>query len=491
MHPYPLFLGLTLLLGALPRPAAAQQIPTPPLTLQAVIAQALDHSAAGRQTLTDRETSYWAWRGYQANYRPQLALQGTLPNFSRVITPVVQPDGTTDFRAVRINNSDIGLTLSQNLGLTGGQVYLGSVVQRFDDFNGNLRRYNNQPFTLGFTQPLGQFNALRWARRIEPLRYQESQRQYAEERETVARQVTELYFDVLLQQVNAAVASQNAQATAELLRVGQARYRLGRLSQSDLLQLELNLLDAQQAQTQAQLDAENAAVDLQAYTGLPGAGAEAPALAVPDPAPQPAVPPAQALALAQQHRAAPLAFQRRQLEAERAVAQARGTTGLQASLTANLGYVNQAADLGATYLNLQNQQQLRLAFSMPLLDWGRQRAIIKTAELSRAQTQLAVTQEARSFEQTVLTQARQLPALAQQLRRAGRADSLAQRRYAIARATYELGRLSLTDLTLASVAKDGARRGYIFALRAGWVAYFRLRALTLYDFERQVPLAAK
>ena len=40
----------------------------------------------------------------------------------------------------------------------------------------------------------------------------------------------------------------------------------------------------------------------------------------------------------------------------------------------------------------------------------------------------------------------------------------------------------------ASAAKDGARRGYIFALRAGWVAFYRLRALTLYDFEKQAPI---
>ncbi|MDO7848743.1 TolC family protein [Hymenobacter sp. M29] len=476
-----LVLNLLMLLN---RSAAAQQIVAQPgstLTLGQVIAQALDRSAVGQQAATNRETGYWAWRGYQANYRPQLGLAGTLPNFSRVILPVVQPDGTTSFQSVRINNSDLALTLSQNIGLTGGQVFVGSQVQRFDDFNGSLRRYNNQPFTLGLTQPLGQFNALRWARRIEPLRYQESQRQYVEERETIAQRVTELYFDVLLQQVNAEVARQNAQATAELLRIGQERYRLGRLSQSDLLQLELNQLNARQAQTQAQLNAENATVDLQAYTGL--TEADAPALAVPDPAPQPAVAPALALEQARQNRSATLSFRRRLLQAERDVAQARGLTGFRATLTANTGYVNQATTLGATYLNLQNQQQVALAFSMPLVDWGRQRSIIKTAELARDQAQHTVAQEERTFEQTVLTQARQFAALAQQLRLAGRADSIAQRRYDIARATYLLGRISLTDLSLASNAKDGAKRDYIFALRACWVAHFRLRALTLYDFE--------
>ena len=483
------FLGLA---AWVMQPAVAQQPTLQPgrgLTLDQIIALALDHSAVGQQALTTRETNYWAWRGYQANYRPQLGLQGTLPNFSRAIAPVVQPDGTTSFQSVRINNSDLGLTLSQNIGLTGGQVFVGSVVQRFDDFNGQLRRYNNQPFTLGLTQPLGQFNALRWARRIEPLRYQESQRQYVEERETIAQRVTELYFDVLLQQVNAEVARQNAQATAELLRIGQGRYRLGRLSQSDLLQLELNLLDAQQAQVQAGLDAENATVSLRTYCALPGT--DTPTLAVPAAAPALAVAPAEALAQAQQHRAATLAFARRQLQATRNVAQARGTTGFLALLTANLGYVNQAPYLLDSYLALQNQQQVALSFTLPLVDWGRRRATIRTAELARDQVTAAVRQDERNFEQTVRTQAAQVPALAGQTRRAARADTLAQRRYAITRATYEAGRLSLTDLTLASAAKDLARRSYILALRAGWVGYYRLRGLTLFDFETQQPLAAE
>ncbi|MBF9236063.1 TolC family protein [Hymenobacter sp. BT683] len=466
-------------------PALAQPATTG-LTLEGVIALALNQSAVGQQAYTTRETSYWAWRGYQANYRPQLGLQGTLPNFSRAIAPVVQPDGTTSFQSVRINNSDLGLTMTQNIGLTGGQVFVGSVVQRFDDFNGQLRRYNNQPFTLGLTQPLGQFNSLRWARRIEPLRYQESQRQYVEERETIAQRVTELYFDVLLQQVNAEVARQNAEATAELLRIGQERFKLGRISQSDLLQLELNLLDARQAQTQAQLNAQNATVDLQAYTGL----ADAPGLAVPASAPQLAVAPTQALEQARLHRSTTLAFRRRLLQAERDVAQARGTTGFQATLTANMGYVNQAASFTDTYVNLQNQQQVGLVFSMPLVDWGRQKSIVKTAELTRDQVRHSVAQEERSFEQTVLTQASQFAALAEQLRLAERADSLAQRRYDIARATYLLGRISLTDLSLASNAKDSAKRTRIFALRACWVAHYRLRALTLYDFEKQAPIVA-
>ncbi len=471
----------------------ANQLSAQTLTLPLLIQQTLTTAAPGQQARAAREGGYWAYRAYQASYRPQLALQGVVPSFNRAIIPVVQPDGTTAFQSVRYNNSLLAVNLTQNIGLTGGQVVVGSQVQRFDDFIRTEKRYNNQPFTLGLTQPLGYFNALKWDRRIAPLLYQESQRQYLEDREAIAQRVTELYFDVLLQQVNAAVAGQNAQATAELLRVGREKYALGRLSQSDLLQLELNLLNARQAQAQALLDAETATVSLRTYCALPTPtpAAEAAPLAVPPPAPALTVVPAEALAQARQHRVAVLALARRQLQAARDVAQARGTTGLLATLTANLGYVNQAPYLADSYQSLQNQQQVALAFSLPLVDWGRRRATIRTAELARDQTQAAVSQDQRSFEQTVLTQAAQVPALASQLRLAARADTLAQRRYAITRATYEAGRLSLTDLTLASAAKDLARRGYILALRAGWVGLYRLRGLTLFDFETQQPLAAE
>jgi outer membrane protein TolC len=475
-------------------PAARAQAPA--LTLPALIQHTLASSAAGQQARAAREGGYWSYRAYQASYRPQLALAGTVPNFNRAIIPVVQPDGTTEFQSVRYNNSLLALNLTQNIGLTGGQVVIGSQVQRFDDFIRTQKRYNTQPFTLGFTQPLGYFNALKWDRRIAPLLYQESQRQYLEDREAIAQRVTELFFDVLLQQVTATVAGQNAQATAELLRVGHEKYALGRLSQSDLLQLELNLLDAQQAQAQAHLDAENATVSLRTYCTLPATveaseARLAPPLAVPAAAPALAVVPAEALGQARQHRAATLAFARRQLQATRAVAQARGTTGFLATLSANLGYVNQAPGLRDSYLALQNQQQVALSFALPLVDWGLRRSTVRTAELLRDQTSASVSQDQRHFEQTVLTQASQVPALASQVRLAARADTLAQRRYAITRATYEAGRLSLTDLTLASAAKDLARRNYILALRAGWVAYYRLRGLTLFDFETQQALAAE
>ncbi|TGE21663.1 TolC family protein [Hymenobacter aquaticus] len=492
-NPFPFRAALlTVASGLLSVVAPAQNRPQPQagqaVSLTQVIDLALEQSSIARQAITNRETSYWQYRTYQSNYRPQLALQGMVPNFSREIRLVTQPDGTNAYRAVRNNFADLAVTLSQAIGPTGGQVYLSSAAQRIDDFSRDERTYNNQPFSIGLSQPLGRYNSLRWARKIEPLRYEESGRQYVEERETIAQRITELYFDVLLQQVNADVARQNAQANEELLRLGKERFQLGRLSQSDLLLLELNLLNSRKALGQARLDAQNAAVSLQSYTGL---ATDALQLTIPEATAKLTIQPEQALTQARQNRRETLAFRRRLLQAESDVAQAKGTTGLQATLLANLGYTNSAASFWNTYNSPQDKQQVSLAFSMPLVDWGRQKSIIKTAELNRQQVEQTVAQEQMTFEQSVVTQAAQLSSLREQLELSAQADSLAQRRYAIARATYQVSRISLTDLNIALAEKDQARRAYIAALRACWVAHYRLRALTLYDFERQQALAAK
>ena len=457
-----------------------------PLTLADVIDLTQRQSVAARQAATGREVAYWQWRRYRADFHPQLSLVGTLPDFSRAIMPVVQPDGTTDFRAVRLNNSNLQLAVTQNIGLTGGQVFVASGMQRFDDFNSNLRRYNSQPFAVGLTQPLRGFNQLAWARRTEPLRYEEAQRQATQDREAIAQQVTERFFAVLLQQQQAALAAQNENIASELLRLGRERLKLGRISQADVLLLELNQLTAQQNRQSAEIAAQNAALDLRNYAGLPP---EHPLrLAVPEPAPAVRVTPDEALSQARQRRPEAIAFRRRLLEADRGVAQARFSGGLQASLTANLGYINRSETLLDSYLNPQNQQQLRLAFSLPIIDWGRQRASVKVAEATRELTRRTIAQDEITFEQAVLTQAAQLPTLSQQVRLAARADSLAQRRYAITQEVYKVGRLSLTDLNIAQQGKDAARIAYLDALRAAWVAHYRLRGLTLYDFVQQEGL---
>ncbi|WP_051017767.1 TolC family protein [Pontibacter sp. BAB1700] len=248
-------------------PSIAQPA-TRTLRLQEVIALAQEQSAAARQAETSRENSYWQWRSFKSDYKPQLSLTGTLPDFSRTIMPVTQPDGTTDFKPVSINNSELGLSLSQMLSPTGGRIFVTSLMQRFDDFDRQQTRYNGNPAIIGIEQPLFAYNQLSWAKKIEPLRYQESQKTYLEEREKIAVNATKLYFDLLLAQTNQRIASQNQSSNDTLYQIAQEKYKLGRFSKNDLLQLRLAVLNAELAMAQASLDQQTAALALKTYIGM-------------------------------------------------------------------------------------------------------------------------------------------------------------------------------------------------------------------------------
>jgi outer membrane protein TolC len=49
---------------------------------------------------------------------------------------------------------------------------------------------------------------------------------------------------------------------------------------------------------------------------------------------------------------------------------------------------------------------------------------------------------------------------------------------------YVIGRIAIDNLIVAQNDKDQALLGYVQALRGYWNAHYRLRKLTLYDFEK-------
>ncbi|MFD2515336.1 TolC family protein [Pontibacter locisalis] len=459
------------------------------LSLQEVITLAQEQSTEALQVETSRENSYWQWRSVKSEYRPQLSLNGTLPNFSRTITPVIQPDGTTEFRPVSINNSDLGLTLSQAISPTGGRVFVTSLMQRFDDFDRDMTRYNSNPAIIGLEQPLFAYNALKWTKKIEPLRYEESQKKFIEDREQIAVTATQLYFDLLLAQVNQGIAAKNLANNDTLYQVAQEKYNLGRMSKNDLLQLRLAVLNADLALAQATLDEQTAALALRNYVGLKDSNHFG--LQVPERIPEISIEVAVALAEAKKNRKESINFRRRLLEAESMVAKARGENGFNASVFATFGLTDQGSDFTDIYNRPENQQRARIGFTMPLLDWGRQRSITKVAALNQQLVEYTISQEETNFEQAVMTQVNQYNTLKSRIKTTAEADAIATERYEIARSTFLIGRISITELNIALAEKDQARRAYIASLSEFWEAYYNLRQLTLYDFEQQQPIVAE
>jgi len=452
------------------------------LSLQQVVEMAKGNSIAAKQASTTRETKYWQWRTYKSNYQPQLSLSGNLPGYSKTSTPVVQPNGSILFQSIDYDNSALTLNFSQTITATGATIYGMTQMQRFDNFNGNMVEYNGVPYAVGLSQPLGQYNSLKWDNKIQPLLYNESKQAYIEAQEQISITVTGYFFDLLLAQVNLETAEANFSNTQKILKIANLKFNLGKVSKNEILQLQLEQLNAKKAVGTAKRDMEIATLNLRSYIGQEGD--EVIVLVVPENISQMTVTSDKVLAEAFENRSDAIAFIRRVAEAKRDVAVARGQTGLTATLTANLGTSNSASSIPGVYRSPQNQQLLELQFSIPVLDWGRSKAKIKTAEANQQLTEYSVEQDKQTFKQQIVTQVSLFNVMKEQLAYTAEADSIASEKYKIARERYVLGDLSITDLSIAITENDQAQRDYVQSLRDFWSAYYELRYLSLFDFEK-------
>src|SRR5687768_71976 len=247
---------------------SAQVDDTLTLTLQEVVAMAKEKSIASRQAVTTRQTKYWEYRTYRSNYQPQLSLSGILPGYTKTFSEVIQPDGTILFKSIHNNNSSLDLSFSQSIAATGGMVYGTTQLQRFDDFDRRNTIYNGVPFGIGYAQPLWQFNSLRWDKKIEPLKFDESRQAFTESMEQVAISASQYFFDLLLAQVNLQISETNLANTEKTQKIASEKFELGKISRNEMLQLQLEQLKSLKAVGIARRDMEIATLNLRSYTGL-------------------------------------------------------------------------------------------------------------------------------------------------------------------------------------------------------------------------------
>lgn len=458
------------------------------LRLHEVVGMAQMRSPAYLRSKTTYENNYWRYKNFRAGMLPELRAFGTVPNFNRSIERITLPDGTDAFVDRSLATSAATLSLNQQVPWTGGQFSFISSLQRIDLLGNQANTsFLGTPFSISYNQDNIFYNRFRWERQTEPLRFQEAERGFAEELEEIAIQASSLYFELLLAENNYQLALTNLANTDTLFRISQGRYQLGKIAENDLLQIELSLLNARNRVAETQLDLELRQQEIKRYLNLNQR--ENIVLEVPSQVRFFEVKPDQALDQARANRRAVLEFRRRRIEAEQMVAQSKGDNRAQVGVSANFGLTQRGTTLGSVYANPQDQRNVALTMSIPLINWGVTRSRIRMAEANRELVEVNVQQDEINFEQEILLQVMRFNMLRDQLLVAAKADTIAQKRFDVTKERYLIGKISITDLNLSVQEKDLARQAYINTLRSYWQLYYLLRRLTLYDFAAQKPLA--
>jgi hypothetical protein len=439
------------------------------LSLKNVVDLAIAQSTSIKVVQNMNVRSYWRYKNFQTGFRPQLILNGDLPNYSHTTQPVTQPDGSIEFKQVSNAQMFANLALSQSIPFSGTSIYAASSLYRIQDFNNNTIEFSGTPISIGFVQPVFSYNWMKWAKQTEPLIYEEAMKEFIESIEEISLTATYRFFNYLRIQTNYNLAESNLKNSNDNLRIAETRRTLGTISENDFSRIRLSVINATKSLNKAQMDLKNADFELKSFIQLdPEQGIK---LEMPLNVFLFDIDMEKALREAEINRKETPQFERRLIEADRDLFRAKRA--------------NSSSNLTGVYQAPEKQRMVSLSLQIPILDWGRSASNVKLAESQRELVLYDVEQDRRDFEREIIVQVEQFSLLRDQLSTAKEADKVAENGYEISLRKFQNGEISITDLNISLQERESAKRDYIASLRDYWVAYYNLRILTLYDFELQ------
>ncbi len=478
------------LLAASAHEAKAQGAPTPgkrSFTLQQVITLAQQQGLQSKAATATREAARQRDRSYNARLLPQLSIGGSAPNYNRSIIPVLQPDGSTLYKPQQQTESSMSMTIAQRIPFTGGDLTVSSGLNRLQvTGTTSIQTWSSTPLTIGLRQPIFRPNTIKWDTREQDLRSDIAERQFLESREDVASAATTAFFDLYAAKMALKNAISNANINDTLFTLNKGRLEIGKIAENDLLQSELALLRSRTALDGARLEYDRALaslrlainqpidadIDIEVSANVPVVNADT----------------SVAVAMAMKNRSTVVDLQLQDVQAKRRVNDARLNNGLGATVNASYGYNATAGDVNQAYRNLLDAQRLSLSVQVPLVQWGVRSAEVQAAKADedRVAATSRVTREQTA--QDAHFAALQLSLSRRQLEISAKADTVAQKRYEVTYNRYVVGRITIDLLYQAQLEKDQALQSYVQSLRGYWLAWYRLRRLTLYDFATGEPI---
>ncbi|MEN8124752.1 MAG: TolC family protein [Bacteroidota bacterium] len=462
---------------------------TQKISLKEAIKSAQERSPDYKANLHRNEASYWRNRNYRASFLPQFRLNATLPAYSNSIQRITNDEGQDIFVDQNQARIDARLFISQNIGFTGGNLSINSQIERVNIFGEYPSKgYSIVPFSINYFQNSLTYNPYKWDRKIEPLVFEESKRDFIESMEQISLKTCLLYFSLLKSQIQLEISKNNSSNLDTLFQITKGRYRMGKIAENDLLQMELRLLNSKNEITTNTILLKKASQDLSRYLELTNEDFE---LEIPETLIQFEVSTEKAILEAKSNRKFVIEYRRRRLESEKELARVKGENGLKINLNANFGISQHGPELNDLFQNFDQQQNLTLTLGVPIFDWGVSKS---KRRLAKANLDLLITnldQENQAFEQEIYLHTLNWANQRSFLATTEKAQIIASKRYEIAKKRYVLGKISITDLNLAQEEKDKSVVNYLNSLGNFWVDYYTLRRLTLYDFVNDKKIEAQ
>ena len=448
------------------------------LDLEKTITMANDSSLSAFRYQNMYLSGYWEYRSYKAARLPSLTLNTTPAQYYRSITRRYDSQQNIDvYREQQMFSAGAGLSLSQNFDLLGGTFYVDTQLDYMYNFgDSKSSQFSTVPFRIGYQQDLLGYNAFRWDRKIEPLKFEKVKKQYLYNAESVSEEAVNYFFALAMAQADYKLAQDNVATADTLYAIGEQRKKIASISQADLVTLKLDKVNARNTLLATFLN-----MDRNSYIEID----------LPSRPRYIDVPADMAMTLARENNPTYLEQRQNVLEAERDVDRTKKESRFNASFNASVGFNQVADNIGDAYRDLLQQDLVSFSISVPLIDWGVRKGKYNMAKNNLNVVKIAARQEEISLEEDVMMTVSDFNVQQDMIASAEEALDLAEMAYDQTRKRFIIGKADINSLTLAQNRQQEAQKNYIQALQNYWLSYYKIRKLTLYDFEFGISLSER
>jgi len=319
------------------------------------------------------------------------------------------------------------------------------------------------------------------------LKYERVKKEFLYNVEKVSETATNYFFSLAMAQAEYNLAKENLASTDTLYRIGQQRHRIAAISQADLLTLKLDRVNAQNTLQNKASDLKRAMFSLASFLNLDkNTQIE---LELPSRPGMLEIPIDEALRWGRSNNPQLLELKQNVLEAERNVDKTKKESRFNASVNASIGFNQVADNFGDVYHKPMQQDLVAVSVSIPLLDWGVRKGKHNIAKSNLSIAQTTAQQKEISVEEDVIMTVGDFNIQQNLISSAEEALDIALMAYQKTKQRFLIGKADINSMTLSLNRQQEAQRNYITALQNYWLSYYKIRKLTLHDFETGVSLS--
>lgn len=454
------------------------------LTLDDAISIAADSSLSAIRAHSSYLSGYWEYRAFRAERLPSLSLNLTPAQYNRRIIQRYDSGSDRDvYRTQQSYYASGGLSIKQNVDWTGGTLYVDANLDYLRYFGADTySQFTSVPFRIGYSQSLVGYNAFKWDKLIEPLKFERKQKELTYDMEKVSEEAITYFFSLAQAQAEHELAVKNLASCDTLCAIGRERHRIAAISKADLLTLELDVVNARNTLRNSEITLKRAMFQLASFLNMEKE--QQMRITLPERPSFNAISVDEALVRARANNPQFLTLKQNILESRRTVDRTRKESYFNVSVNASVGFNQVADNFSDVWRNLLQQDMVAVSVSIPLVDWGVRKGRYNMARNNLSVVETSARQSEQSIEEEVIMTVNDFNVQGGIIRSAEEARKLAESAYEETRARFIIGRSDINSLSLALNRKDAAQKNYIAALKNYWLSYYKIRRLTLFDFEK-------